>query len=145
MGTPMSESLAEVCPPGDRRGPLGGEGPPAAAGRGGARGAPPAAPSARPRPTRPAAPTPGRLRARGRGAQGSPTGEELMGALPGACATRASSEPYTERVFREAPDLRVIARWGVGFDAIDAAAATRHHVAVCTAVGANHEAVADYT
>ena len=47
-------------------------------------------------------------------------------------------------MFREAPDLRVVARWGVGFDAIDVDAATRHGVVVCTSVGANHEAVADY-
>jgi phosphoglycerate dehydrogenase-like enzyme len=70
--------------------------------------------------------------------------DELLAALPGAFATLASSEPYTERVFRAAPELRVIARWGVGYDAIDVEAATRHGVLVCTAVGANHEAVADY-
>jgi phosphoglycerate dehydrogenase-like enzyme len=78
------------------------------------------------------------------GKQGKLTEDELIAALPGVFATLASSEPYTERVFQQAPDLRVIARWGVGFDAIDLAAATRHHVPVCTAVGANHEAVADY-
>ena len=32
----------------------------------------------------------------------------------------------------------------MGFDAIDVNAATRHGVVVCTSVGANHEAVADY-
>ena len=79
------------------------------------------------------------------GAHGKLTEEELIAALPGVFGTLASSEPYTERVFQQAPDLRVIARWGVGFDAIDLAAATRHGVPVCTAVGANHEAVADYT
>ena len=78
------------------------------------------------------------------GRQGKMTEDELRSALPGVFATLASSEPYTERVFREAPDLRVVARWGVGFDAIDVNAATRHGVVVCTSVGANHEAVADY-
>jgi D-3-phosphoglycerate dehydrogenase / 2-oxoglutarate reductase len=78
------------------------------------------------------------------GRHGKMTEDELRAALPGVFATLASSEPYTERVFQEAPDLRVIARWGVGFDAIDVNAATRHDVVVCTAVGANHEAVADY-
>ena len=72
------------------------------------------------------------------------TEDELRDALPGVFATLASSEPYSERVFRAAPDLRVVARWGVGFDAIDVDAATRHGVVVCTSVGANHEAVADY-
>jgi D-3-phosphoglycerate dehydrogenase len=75
---------------------------------------------------------------------GKLTEDELIAALPGIFATLAGSEPYTERVFSRAPELRVIARWGVGFDAIDVAAATRHGVAVCTATGANHEPVADY-
>jgi len=75
---------------------------------------------------------------------GKLTETELIEALPGVFGTLAGSEPYTARVFEQAPDLRVIARWGVGFDAIDVAAATRHGVAVCTAVGANHETVADY-
>lgn len=78
------------------------------------------------------------------GANGRLTEDELIEALPGAFATLASSEPYTERVFKSAPELRVVARWGVGFDAVDVAAATRHGVVICTAVGANHEAVADY-
>ena len=78
------------------------------------------------------------------GQGGRLTEDELIDALPGVFATLASSEPYTERVFRAAPDLRVIGRWGVGYDAIDLPAATRHSVLVCTAVGANHEAVADY-
>jgi phosphoglycerate dehydrogenase-like enzyme len=76
---------------------------------------------------------------------GKLTEDELIEALPGVFGTLAGSEPYTARVFAQAPALRVIARWGVGFDAIDLAAATRHGVAVCTAVGANHETVADYT
>jgi len=78
------------------------------------------------------------------GRHGKLTEDELREALPGVFATLASSEPYSERVFQAAPALRVVARWGVGFDAIDVDAATRHGVVVCTAVGANHEAVADY-
>ena len=60
------------------------------------------------------------------GKGGKLTEDEVIEALPGAFATLAGSEPYTERVFRSAPDLRVIARWGVGFDAIDVPAAPRH-------------------
>jgi D-3-phosphoglycerate dehydrogenase / 2-oxoglutarate reductase len=78
------------------------------------------------------------------GRRGRLSEDELIEALPGAFATLASSEPYTERVFRSAPELRIIGRWGVGFDAIDVRAATGHGVLVCTAVGANHESVADY-
>jgi D-3-phosphoglycerate dehydrogenase len=79
-----------------------------------------------------------------RGKEGKLTEDELIEALPGVFATFAASEPYTDRVFRSAPDLRVISRWGVGYDAIDVEAATRHGVVVCTAAGGNHEAVADY-
>jgi phosphoglycerate dehydrogenase-like enzyme len=78
------------------------------------------------------------------GQQGKLSEDEVIESLPGVFGTLAGSEPYTERVFRSAPDLRVIARWGVGFDAVDVPAATRHGVAVCTAVGGNHETVADY-
>jgi len=34
--------------------------------------------------------------------------------LPGVFATIAGVEPYTERVFRAAPDLRIVARYGSG-------------------------------
>ncbi len=70
--------------------------------------------------------------------------EELISRLEGVVATIASMEPYTERVFAAAPGLRIIARFGVGYDAIDLDAATRRGVAVVMAFGANHEAVADH-
>jgi phosphoglycerate dehydrogenase-like enzyme len=69
---------------------------------------------------------------------------ELIERLPGVFATIAGSEPYTERVLAAAPDLRVIARFGVGYDHVDVAAASRHGVAVAMAFGTNHEAVADH-
>jgi len=71
--------------------------------------------------------------------------EELIAALPGVFATVASVEPYTERVFQAAPGLRVVARYGVGYEMIDVAAATRHGVVVAMAFGTNHETVADCT
>jgi len=75
---------------------------------------------------------------------GRPYGEaELIEGLRGVFATIAGIEPYTERVLREAPDLEVIARFGVGYDQIDVPAATRHGVYVAMAFGANHETVAD--
>jgi D-3-phosphoglycerate dehydrogenase / 2-oxoglutarate reductase len=72
------------------------------------------------------------------------TEEELVGLLPGVVATIAGTEPYTERVFAAAPQLKVVARSGVGYDAIDLAAATRHRVAIAMGFGANHNAVADF-
>jgi D-3-phosphoglycerate dehydrogenase len=71
------------------------------------------------------------------------TEAELLAALPGVFATFASVEPYTERVLREARDLQIVARYGVGYDQIDVAAATREGVMVALAIGTNHEAVAD--
>src|SRR5262245_29239897 len=75
---------------------------------------------------------------------GRPYGEaELIDGLRGVFATVAGGEPYTERVLREARDLEVIARFGVGYDQVDVSAATRHGVYVAMAFGSNHETVAD--
>jgi D-3-phosphoglycerate dehydrogenase / 2-oxoglutarate reductase len=71
--------------------------------------------------------------------------EELIDHLQNEVfATIASSEPYNERVLAAAPDFKVVARMGVGYDQVDVAAATRHGVAVAMAFGTNHEAVADH-
>ena len=70
--------------------------------------------------------------------------DELIARLPGVVATVAGTEPYDDAVFEAAPELRIVARFGVGFDAVDTAAASRHGVAVAMAFGANHEAVADH-
>ena len=72
------------------------------------------------------------------------TEDELIERLPGVVATIAGGELYTERVFASAPALRVVARFGVGYDRVDVEAATRHGVAVAMAFGTNHESVADY-
>ncbi len=69
--------------------------------------------------------------------------EELIKLLPGVYATVAGGEPYTERVFASAPELKMVARFGVGYDQVDVAAATRNGVAVAMAFGTNHESVAD--
>ena len=73
------------------------------------------------------------------------TEEELLPALRGMSAALAGSEPYTARVIAANPTLRVIARAGVGYDAVDVAAATEHGVAVCTTPGTNHDCVAEHT
>jgi phosphoglycerate dehydrogenase-like enzyme len=79
----------------------------------------------------------------GRGAQ--LTEEEILHHLAGISATLAGSEPYTRRVLAAHPDLRVIARVGVGYDAVDVAAATAQGIAVTITPGANHDAVAEHT
>jgi D-3-phosphoglycerate dehydrogenase / 2-oxoglutarate reductase len=70
---------------------------------------------------------------------------ELIHELRGASAAIAGSEPYSVRVFEATPTLRVVARAGVGYDAIDLAAATAHGVAVTIAPGTNQDAVAEHT
>jgi D-3-phosphoglycerate dehydrogenase / 2-oxoglutarate reductase len=72
------------------------------------------------------------------------TEDQLIAALPGVVATIAGTEPYTERVLATAPQLKVIARSGVGHDAIDLAAARAHRVAIAMGFGTNHNAVADF-
>ena len=75
----------------------------------------------------------------------SPDESELIAALQGAWAVVAGGgEMYSRRVLEASEGLRVIARSGVGYDAVDVTAATDHGVAVVITPGANAEAVADY-
>jgi D-3-phosphoglycerate dehydrogenase len=71
--------------------------------------------------------------------------EELLVKLKGISASLAGSEPYTRRVLDANPELRVIARAGVGYDAVDVAAATERGVAVTICPGTNQDAVAEHT
>jgi phosphoglycerate dehydrogenase-like enzyme len=69
----------------------------------------------------------------------------LVGAFDGAWATIAGGEPYSRGLLERLPGLRAIARGGVGYDAIDVAAATDTGVVVLTTPGANSDSVADWT
>ncbi len=71
--------------------------------------------------------------------------DDLLGLLNGVKASIAGSEPYTRRVFEAHPQLRVVARSGVGYDAVDVEAATEHGIAVTTTPGTNQESVAEHT
>ncbi|WP_129138645.1 phosphoglycerate dehydrogenase [Modicisalibacter coralii] len=62
----------------------------------------------------------------------------------GVVATIAGGEPYTAEVIADARDLKIIARWGVGYDKVDVAAATRAGIPLAMAFGQNHESVAEY-
>lgn len=73
------------------------------------------------------------------------TEPELLTTLTGITASLAGSEPYTRAVLQTHPQLRVIARAGVGYDAVDVAAATELGVAVTFAPGTNQDAVAEHT
>jgi D-3-phosphoglycerate dehydrogenase / 2-oxoglutarate reductase len=69
----------------------------------------------------------------------------VVAALQGAWACVAGPEPYGADLIAGVPSLRAIARTGVGYDAIDVEAATRHGVAVLNTPGANSQSVADFT
>lgn len=74
-----------------------------------------------------------------------PSEAELIEKLKdGVVATIAGGEPYTARVLETAPSLKIVARWGVGYDKVDVAAATRAGIPIAMAFGANHESVAEY-
>src|SRR5206468_5401760 len=71
----------------------------------------------------------------------------LMEVLPGCAGSLAGSEPYTRAVLAAAAakGLKVIARAGVGYDAVDLDAANEFGSAVCIAPGTNQDAVAEHT
>ena len=71
--------------------------------------------------------------------------DALIRELEGCSAVVAGSEPYTRRVLQSLPALRVIARTGVGFDAIDLQAADECGIVVTTTPGVNHHSVAEHT
>jgi D-3-phosphoglycerate dehydrogenase len=70
---------------------------------------------------------------------------ELARFVPGCKASVAGSEPYTRAILKANPQLKVIARVGVGYDAVDVEAATECGVAVCIAPGTNQDSVAEHT
>jgi D-3-phosphoglycerate dehydrogenase len=71
--------------------------------------------------------------------------DELLEMLKGVSAALAGSEPYTPRVFAAHPQLKVVARVGVGYDAVDLPAATRNGTVVTITPNTNQDSVAEYT
>jgi len=71
---------------------------------------------------------------------------EIQALLPNVDAVLASMDKFTDRVLSspEAKSLKLISRWGVGYDAIDIPSATRHGIVVAYCPGVLNEAVADY-
>jgi phosphoglycerate dehydrogenase-like enzyme len=69
--------------------------------------------------------------------------ERLAEAVGDSAAAIAGVEGWTRRVIESAPFLKIIARTGVGYDAIDLEAASAHGVLVTTTPGANHHSVSE--
>jgi lactate dehydrogenase-like 2-hydroxyacid dehydrogenase len=75
------------------------------------------------------------------------TSSEISALLPGIDAVLASLDDYSATVLGSAAasSVKIIARWGVGYDAIDVPAATRQGIVVTYTPGMLDDAVADYT
>jgi phosphoglycerate dehydrogenase-like enzyme len=75
------------------------------------------------------------------------TASELIPLLSEGDAVLASLDDYSATVLGspEANSLKIIARWGVGFDAIDLHAATKQGIVVTYTPGLLDDSVADYT
>ncbi len=77
--------------------------------------------------------------------KGSTTETEVIESLAGCTAVIAGQEPYTAQVLDACPELRLVVRFGVGFEAVDVPAATERGVLVATIPGTNDWGVADHT
>jgi len=75
---------------------------------------------------------------------GRRTEEELIALLQGISGAIVAGDPFTARVMQAAPQLRVISRTGVGYDAVDVKAATARGIIVCNTPGVNRHAVAEW-
>jgi D-3-phosphoglycerate dehydrogenase / 2-oxoglutarate reductase len=75
---------------------------------------------------------------------GERTPAQVAEAVGGATAVVASTDVFDAHVFAGCPALAIVARVGVGFDAIDVSAATAAGVAVTTTPGTNSSSVADH-
>ena len=73
------------------------------------------------------------------------TEAEIFEQLAGIDASLAGSEPYNRKVLAAHPQLKVIARVGVGYDAVDVEECTRRGIPVTIAPNTNQDAVAEHT
>lgn len=71
--------------------------------------------------------------------------EELQQIIGDVDAAIIGMDQYSEAVFEMAPNLKAVAKFGVGVDNIDLEAAKRHRVAALNAPGQNSNAVAELT
>lgn len=70
--------------------------------------------------------------------------EALEGPLAGAAAWIAGTSPVDDRHLAGAPNLKVLARYGTGYDSVDLAAAKGRGVLVTNTPAVNVESVADH-
>lgn len=73
------------------------------------------------------------------------TEEEVIGFIPGVRGWICGTDNFTRKALEHADRLEILARSGVGYDAIDTAACDELGIAVATTPGANNLAVAELT
>lgn len=73
------------------------------------------------------------------------TFDELKEKVGDICGLVAGVDTWNEEVFKLAPDLKVIGRFGIGVDNIDLEAAKRHGIKVMNARAINSDSVAECT
>ena len=71
--------------------------------------------------------------------------DEALALFDGVHGAIVASEPITAEMLDHAPELKVLARSGIGYDSIDVAATAARRIQVCNTPGANHDAVAELT
>lgn len=70
--------------------------------------------------------------------------EQLVGLIKDCHGVVLGVDPLTKAVLDKAPNLKAIAKYGVGVDNIDLEACKARNIPVSKTIGANSEAVADY-
>jgi phosphoglycerate dehydrogenase-like enzyme len=75
------------------------------------------------------------------------SGQALLDLLDGTDAVLAGNDQYSAAVLESpaAARLKIISRWGVGYDSIDVPAATARGIVIAYTPGLTDDAVADYT
>jgi D-3-phosphoglycerate dehydrogenase len=74
-----------------------------------------------------------------------PSPKDLAGAMPGTHAVLVGLEVVDEALLHAGPELRIVSRFGVGYDTVDVAACTRRGVVVGVTNGGNDLSVAEHT
>src|ERR1700727_3387563 len=73
-----------------------------------------------------------------------PSQSELTAARPGAHAVLVGLETVDEALLAQSPDLKIVSRFGVGYDTVDIPACTRRGVVVGVTNGGNDLSVAEH-
>ena len=77
--------------------------------------------------------------------KGAVNKDELISIIKDVDATIAGVEPYTREVYEAAQKLKIVARYGVGYDSVDVAEATKFGIFATILPGINAETVAEHT